>query len=328
MRLLLTGGTGFFGKSLLRHWQQATLLGQVAPQVTVLSRDPKKFLARHPDFSGLPWLKWHQGSILVPESLPANSTFTHVLHAAADSTIGPQLMPMQRYEQIVGGTRNLLDYAVRHRVQRFLLISSGGVYGPQPKNIDAIDERYNGMADPLEPSNAYCVAKRCAEHLCALYQQEYGIEALTARCFSFVGPDLPFDAHFAIGNFILDAIASEKITINGTGAPIRSYLDQRDLALWLDVLMRVGRPGRAYNIGSPEAISILDLADTVRLTLAPHKPVEVNALASADGPMLRYVPSISRIEREFGLLPRYGLQESIRFAARPLINKGRLGLKV
>ena len=57
MHLLLTGGTGFFGKALLRHWHAAS----APPRVTVLSRDPGGFLARHPEFATLPWLRWRRG---------------------------------------------------------------------------------------------------------------------------------------------------------------------------------------------------------------------------------------------------------------------------
>ena len=159
--------------------------------------------------------------------------FTHVLHAAADSTLGPQRSPLQRYDQIVDGTRNLLDFAVACGVQRFLLTSSGGVYGPQPEDMAKIPEDWLGMPDPLNPANAYGVGKRAAEHLCALYHATHGIDTVIARCFAFVGEDLPLDVHFAIGNFIRDALWAEEIIVGGDGTPLRSYLDQRDLAQWL-----------------------------------------------------------------------------------------------
>ena len=206
MSLLLTGGTGFFGKALLRHWRATHDSGGWGPQVTVLSRRPEIFLAQHPEFSHQPWLRFHAGDILEPATLPASAGFTHLLHAAADSTLGPQLTPLQRYTQIVDGTRHLLDYAVSQGIARFLLVSSGGVYGPQPLELAQIPESYHAMPDPLQAEHAYSVAKRCAEHLCALYGLQHGVQTVVARCFAFVGRDLPLDAHFAIGNFIRDAL--------------------------------------------------------------------------------------------------------------------------
>ncbi|MDD2048775.1 NAD-dependent epimerase/dehydratase family protein [Pseudomonas putida] len=316
MNVLLTGGTGFFGRALLRHWLASVEAGEQVPAVTVLSRSPQGFLARYPEFAGQPWLCLHQGDILEPASLPGTGGFTHVLHAAADSTAGPKLSPLQRYTQIVDGTRHLLDYAATHRIPRFLLTSSGGVYGPQPADMDAICEHYNAIPDPLDAAHAYSVAKRCAEHLCALYQQQYGLQVVIARCFAFVGRDLPLDAHFAIGNFIRDAIAAPSITVNGDGTPVRSYMDQRDLAHWLDVLLRHGQAGQAYNVGSDVAVTIGELAHLVRDILAPQKPVRIACGVAAAGSFRnRYVPSIHRARIELGLRLQYTLAESIRNAA-------------
>ena len=86
-----------------------------------------------------------------------------------------------------------------------MLIGSGGAYGPQPTEMPAISETYDAMPDPLNPLNAYGVAKRQAEHLWAQYGHQYGIETTIARLFAFVVKDLPRDTHFAIRNFIRDA---------------------------------------------------------------------------------------------------------------------------
>ena len=316
MKVLLTGGTGFFGKALLRHWMAAANAGAAVPVVTVLSRSPESFLERYPEFGVHDWISLYRGDILDPESLPEGGDFSHVLHAAADSTAGPQLSPLQRYTQIVDGTRNLLEYAARHRIPRFLVTSSGGVYGPQPQGLEQIPEDYHGLPDPLEPAHAYSVAKRCAEHLCILYQQQFGLEVVIARCFAFVGRDLPRDVHFAIGNFIRDALESPAIRVSGDGTPVRSYMDQRDLAHWLDVMLRQGRAGTAYNVGSDEAVTIAELAHQVRDVLSPQKPVRIAAAQATPGSFRnRYVPCIDKARSELGLQLRHGLQQSIKDAA-------------
>ena len=316
MNLLVTGGTGFFGKALLRHWMEAASQGLQVPSVTVLSRSPEAFLARHPEFCGLAWLRLCQGDILQPASFPEAGSFTHVLHAAADSTAGAHLAPLQRYTQIVDGTRHVLDYAVRQGIPRLLMTSSGGVYGPQPQAMERIPEDYHGLPDPLEPAHAYSVAKRCAEHLCILYQQQFGMEVVIARCFAFVGRDLPRDVHFAIGNFIRDALALPAINVAGDGTPVRAYMDQRDLAHWLDVMLRHGCPGAAYNVGSDEAVTIAELAHHVRDVLSPQKPVHIAAVQAGRGDFRnRYVPCIDKARSELGLQLRYGLQQAIKDAA-------------
>ena len=308
--LLLTGGTGFFGKALLRHWLEHSATER-PPTVTVLTRSPASFASQHPEFANQAWLRFHQGDILRPETLPTGEKFTHLLHAATDSTLGPQLAPLDRYNQIVNGTRNMLEFAVANQVPRFLLTSSGGVYGPQPQNIDAIPENYHGMPDPLIAEHAYSVAKRMAEHLCALYAQRYQTETVVARCFAFVGRDLPLDVHFAIGNFIRDALHAAEIVVSGDGTPVRTYMDQRDLAHWLITLLYQGAAGQAYNVGSDATLSIGELATLVRDTLAPHKPVRIVGNASASNFRNRYVPDIRKARTELQLDLVYTLRQSI-----------------
>jgi UDP-glucuronate decarboxylase len=315
LKLLLTGGTGFFGRALLRHWQAQSGASSAPTEVVVLSRAPGEFLDRFPEFRGQEWLHFHRGDILQPETLPRGKRFTHVLHAAADSSLGHGLARMERHNQIVDGTRHLLDYAANNNIARFLLASSGGVYGPQPQDMLRIHEEYNQMPDPLDPANVYSVAKRYAEHLCALYRDKYGMETVIARCFAFVGRDLPLDAHFAVGNFIRDAVRSEAIQVKGDGSPIRSYMDQRDLAEWLLALLARGKAGHAYNVGSDQEISIRDLAHLVRDLLAPAKAVKI-AGSQRDGNFRnRYVPSIDKAAQGLSLRLNHTLPESLIAAA-------------
>ena len=313
--IFLTGGTGFFGKALLRRWAGREQKGEEVPRVTLLSRDPNRFAAKNPELVAHQWLHLVQGDVCHPDSLPRGQAFTHVLHAATDSTNGPQLSPLQRYDQIVNGTRNILELAVASGAKRFLLTSSGAVYGPQLPELEKIPETYNGSPDPLDPDSTYGLAKRVAEHLCVLYWKQYGLEPVIARCFAFVGQDLPLDAHFAIGNFIRDALTETEIVVSGDGTPTRSYMDQRDLARWLTTLLDHGRAGQAYNVGSDEAITIRDLAHLVRKTLAPEKPVRIAGRSTRSNFRNRYVPSIAKACAELRLDLAHAMDDAIRATA-------------
>lgn len=318
-RLFLTGGTGFFGCAIIRHLLNKETQGNAVPEVTILTRSSEAFLSKYPEFRGIPWLNFHDGDILSPNSLPINQTFTHVLHAATSSTNGPNLSPLYRYTEIVDGTRNILNLAVFSGAKRFLLTSSGGVYGPQPTSVEKITEDFNGIPDLLNPENVYSMAKRTAEHLCALYQDAYGIETVIARCFAFVGRDLPLDAHFAIGNFIRDALWREAIVVKGDGKALRSYLDQRDLADWLMTLIQVGKAGRAYNVGSDRAVSIADLAGMIRDSFSPEKPVTILKKQHREL-RNRYIPDIQRARNELGLDVRVPLEQAISDVGQYWVN--------
>jgi UDP-glucuronate decarboxylase len=308
-KLLLTGGTGFFGKALIRYHLSAC--GPTFSQIAVLSRQPEQFLSAYPEFSGHPSITFLKGDIQQKDSLPRDQSFTHVLHAATDSTNGSSLTPLQRYDQIVDGTRNILDLAVATGAMRFLLTSSGAIYGPQPADIPAIAEDWSGSPPLAEPSTAYGQAKRAAEHLCALVREQHGLETVVARCFAFVGPDLPLNVHFAIGNFIRDALTADAITVSGDGTPLRTFLDQRDLAHWLFTLLEHGRPGEAYNVGSDEVISTGALAYLVRDILAPDKPVQILGQPASGAVRNRYVPNIRKAQHQLGLSVTVLLAEAI-----------------
>lgn len=288
-------------------------------KITLLSRNPVKFEDEYAHLlSGLS-VTLHQGDIMLPESLPRDKTISHVIHAATDSTLGPDLSPLDRYKQIVDGTENLLTFAVKHNVKKFLLTSSGGVYGPQPQDMEQIPEIYCGMPDPLYSSSAYSVGKRAAEHLCNLYYEKYRLNFVVARCFAFVGQDLPLDVHFAIGNFIRDALYAEEIIVAGNGQPVRSYMHQEDLTHWLMSILEGGKPGQAYNVGSDESITIADLAILVRDIIAPGKKVIIKGEIDLNNHKNRYVPNIKFARQTLGLTLSIPLQLAIAKTASELL---------
>jgi UDP-glucuronate decarboxylase len=308
-RILLTGGTGFFGRALLRHF---VMFGMASDSsVCVLSREPQRFLNAYPEFANSEGISFVQADIEDRDSLPWTHSYTHVVHAATDSTYGPNLTPLRRFEQIVNGTALILELAVATGAKRFLLTSSGGIYGRQPTHLSSIPEDWPGCLPLDQAGTAYSQAKRAAEHLCCLYQDRYGLETVITRCFSFVGRDLPLDAHFAIGNFIRDALYCDQITVSGDGSPLRTYLDQRDLARWLWTLLYKGLSGQAYNVGSDAVISIGELANCIRQLISPNKPVKILAQSGNNTERSHYVPDISKVYRLHGLLPEIALQRSI-----------------
>lgn len=319
MKLLVLGGTGFFGTALLRYAVSNSNYPIIKKygEIVVVSRNPEKFTERYPELASLPWLRLCKGDITDQSSLSALEDLgqiDHVIHAATDSTDSTGLSSMQQLDQIVTGTQNVLELSMKVNCKRFLLTSSGGAYGPQPPDMEAIPETYLGCPDPLLSTSTYGLGKRLAEHLCGIYARETLMEVVIARCFAFVGEDLPLDAHFAIGNFIRDALDDSKdcITVNGDGTPIRSYMDQKDLSCWLLTLLQQGANGEAYNVGSNIPINILDLAYLIRDLLSPNKKVLVKGTSTFNNEIRnRYIPAIDKSYKNFGLQITIPLEEAI-----------------
>jgi len=216
------------------------------------------------------------------------------------------------FDTIVTGTRASLDFAAASETERFLFTSSGAVYGPQPSEITHVPETYLGAPDCAMPGSAYGEGKRAAEFLCAAYHARHpALESVIARCFAFVGPGLPLDAHFAIGNFIRDALRGGPIAIGGDGTPYRSYLYAADLAIWLWTLLFRGQPARPYNVGSREDVTILALASTVAECFPKKIDVTLARKAPPGIPPFRYVPDTGRAAGELGLAALIPLKEAI-----------------
>lgn len=307
-RLFITGGTGFLGTWLLESIAWACNRLQVDVRATVLTRDPAAFARRAPHLSTHPALAFHQGDVR-DFAFPAG-TYSQVIHAATDTRAAAASRPLALFEAIVQGTRRTLDFSAQAGVANFLLTSSGAVYGRQPPELARVDEDYAGAPDPTTPLSAYGEGKRCAELLCSIYASQHPARPKIARCFAFVGPHLPLDAHFAIGNFIRDALRGESVVVKGDGTPLRSYLHAADSVIWLLKILLDGETCRTYNVGSDRAVSIEALARLVA-SLAPT-PVPVKVLQTLGGiPAERYVPSIDRARHELGLDVTIPLDQAI-----------------
>jgi len=318
-RLFLTGGTGFFGHWLLESLLHANREFGLNIQATVLTRSPSGFQQKAPHLAGDPAIHLLSGDIRSFE-FPMGK-FTHIMHAAADSgAAGEGKSVYELAESIVDGTRRVLQFAQASGAERLLYVSSGAVYG-RSSTVPFTPETYAGGPDQLQLQSSYDEGKRMAEHFCIACAQGTVLEPVIARCFAFVGPHLPLDQHFAIGNFIGSAIEGSSIEINGDGTPRRSWLYMADLAAWLWTLLVRGESGRAYNVGSDEDHSIASAAKLVAQTLRPDGkggstlPVHIHGVVNASSSVNQYVPSIERAHQELGLKVRVPLAEALRRTA-------------
>jgi len=308
-RIFVTGATGFFGIWLLETFAHANASLNLGASLIGLSRDPEAFCAKVPHLAGEKSITLYRGDVRDFEF--PEGPFSHVIHAGTTSSA--PVPSAEMLDTIIQGTRHTLDFATAVGAKRFLFVSSGAVYGKQPPEMNHIPETYNGAPDPMDPNSAYGEGKRVGELLCATVHREKGLETNIARCFAFVGPGLPLDAHFAIGNFIRDAMKGEPIRVND-GAPYRSYLYAADLAIWLWTILFKGVACHPYNVGSDQEITIAQLADTVAMALGGSVEHSKPTPTFHSSPS-RYVPDLNN-SRALGLEVRTPLIKAISKTAQ------------
>lgn len=306
-RIFLTGGTGFIGKWLIESFLYANSKLNLNSKIFVLSRDPEKFLYLYPKLANKSDLHWVKGDI-ESFSFPKEE-FHYIIHGA--TSVADPVPPIETYNSIIFGTKRILDFAVKCNVKNFLLLSSGAVYGKQPSNLEKIPESFSGAQDPTKSNSAYGLGKLGSEWLSFEYGRVFNFKVCSARCYALVGPYLPLDKHFAMGNFILDAINDRPIKISGDGTPYRSYLYIGDLTAWLWTILLRGHAGEAYNVGSDIGITIRELATYIsNITSSSHKII-IKQPKSFNDPE-RYVPSISKAKNELNLDVWTPLDQSIQ----------------
>lgn len=305
-RVLFTGASGFFGSWLLETFLHAGTRLNLPFRAIALTRNAHRFSQHLPHLAGDPrveLLESDAAAMPVPEG-PVDFVIHSLVPDAATSLDDQEAF--FRY-----ATARLLDIASAKNAEGFLLCSTGAVYQPHdpPRPFCEDDPRV-----PLDATASYGQIRRKVEDQCMGAWKEQSLPVKIARGFAFVGPRLPLDAGFAVGNFIGDGLAGRPITVKGDGSAVRSYLYAADMAAWLWTILLDGPPGRAFNVGSEEAVCIGDLARTVGRLFGAQPIIEGKAMAGT-APSV-YVPRTSRAVAELGLHSWTGLLEAIEKTVR------------
>ena len=230
-----------------------------------------------------------------------------VFHLASPaSPIDYLRLPLQTLKVGSYGTHNALGLAKFKRA-RFLLASTSEVYGdpaihPQP-------ETYWGNVNPIGPRGVYDEAKRYAEALTMAYHRQQGVDTCIVRIFNTYGTRMrPHDGR-AIPTFVRLAQANEPLTVFGDGSQTRSFCYVDDLVRGLVLLARSGEH-MPVNIGNPQELSLLELAETVIAATGSRSEIVYEALP-VDDPQVRQ-PDITRARQLLGWEPQIGLEDGLR----------------
>ncbi len=296
-KILIIGGTGFVGKNICDMLLTFNETFNAEIELVLIGR--KNISYRN--------IKCIYHDITAP--LTINEHFDYIIHAA--SPVGAMAVSfVETIHTIVKGTENVLSFSIKNKCDKLLFISSGAVYGEQPLNIRNIHEDYLLPQGIIDSTSPYALGKRQAELHCLNASKNEEIHISIARCFAFSGKHLTLDRHYAIGNFVKNALDGKKIQVKGDGMAIRSYLDAEDLAFWLLTILLQAKNGEIYNVGSDQSITIKDLAYKIAVRFDDVQ-VKIENNNSETIRSNTYVPSIEKAKKNLGLNVITSLESSI-----------------
>jgi nucleoside-diphosphate-sugar epimerase len=288
--LLVTGGTGFVGRWLIDSFLFMNEVYNFGSQLFVLTRDPRRFLEKNPIYNNVASLHFIEGDICTFE---IKQPIDFCIHGANYyKHPGTTSDHIQTFETSFNGTRHLIDVCREVGCKRILYLSSGAA-------STSTDSSFS----------SYVEGKRIMEWLALNYARN--MENIIVRCYSFIGPHLGLDSHYAVMNFISSAINKEKIVIKGDGSTIRSYLYAAEMCHWLWTALVSGKANEIYDVGSDESISMEGLAKKI-LSLSPTRlEMEILGHNSSGLAPSRYLPDVSKTKKELGLEQRISLSDAI-----------------
>jgi dTDP-glucose 4,6-dehydratase len=232
-----------------------------------------------------------------------------VVNFAAESHVDRSILDSSEFVRTnVQGTLNLLECSRRHRVSRFVQISTDEVYGSLGP-AGSFSE-----SSPLAPNSPYAASKAAADLLVRSYHRTYGLPAIVTRCSNNYGP-FQFPEKL-IPLFITNALADLSLPIYGDGLYVRDWIHVRDHCSAIDRVLHDGRPGEIYNIGARHEMPNIEIARLILRTLGKGEGL-MKHVEDRPGHDRRYAIDPSKLERELGWSPKVpfedGLAQTIRW---------------
>ncbi len=300
MKLLVTGGAGFIGSHFIR-------LMMTRKDVRRIINLDKLTYAGHleslREFNQDPRYHFVRGDIANPLLVSRlMKDIDHVVNFAAETHVDRSILNAVPFLQSnVIGVQVLLDAAKAAGIKRFLQISTDEVYG-------SVEKGYSSETDPLDPRSPYSASKAAADHLALAYFHTYGLATLITRSGNNYGP-FQYPEKF-LPLFITHAMMDQKLPLYGDGKNIREWLHVSDHCLGIERVLRRGKPGEIYNIGTGYGWKNIRVAQMLLKYL--KKPASlIHYVKDRPGHDRRYALSLRKIKSQLGWKPRIAFEEGL-----------------
>lgn len=310
MRVLITGGAGFIGSHL------ADALIQRGHQVSIIDDLSTGRAENFAHLQPMPQFRFAVetiGNEAVMDRLVSECDL--IFHLAA--AVGVELIisrPVEVIERCVLGTDIVLRIAARYR-KKVLLTSTSEIYGKNTKV--PFDEEADRILGPTTRSRwSYSCAKAIDEFLALAFHKERGLPIVITRLFNTVGPRQSGQYGMVVPRFVESAIQGKPIHVYGDGSQSRCFCHVSDVVRGLiGLAMEPKAEGQIFNLGNDQEISILALAERIKVITGSSSEIVKIPYSEAYGKgfedMQRRVPDLGKIHSMIGYKPEIGLDKII-----------------
>ena len=298
--MLVTGGCGFIGSNYIRY-----VLSQET-EWQVINLDKLTYAGNLGNLSNLAdnlRYRFVHGDICNVDIVqPLVDEADVVINFAAETHVDRSIMGGAEFVQTnINGTYTLLECARVCGVERFLQISTDEVYG-------SIEEGLWTEEWPLDPRSPYSASKASAELLVRAFHVTHGLPILITRCSNNIGPYQYPEKRVPL--FVTNAIDDLALPIYGDGSQVRDHLYVEDHCSAINVVLNLGEPGEAYNVGSDNEATGIDVVRTI-LRILDKPETLIENVADRPGHDARYALDSSKL-RGLGWLPTYDYAEAMQ----------------
>jgi len=309
--LLIVGGTGFFGKSILKYLSINKSLNININKIFILSRGKLKLAIYNKKLKKKFKIIKINIDILKIKKLPR---VDYVIYAAI----------LKNYKNDNKAVNKYLDLAKKYHLKsKILYISSGAIYGKQSGSIKGFQENYLKFNNKVSFKRGYKTEYSNVKIKNEKSFQKFGkigAKVSIARCFSFVGEFLPRNSQYVVGNFIKNILNNQNLNIKADHQIIRSYMHEEDLVRWLlKILNSSNKNCPIYNVGSDNVISIYRLATL--LAKKYNLKIDFDNIKISEKIFDKYVPNIKKAKKKLNLINSFTSVDAITKTINLLIKK-------
>lgn len=306
MKLLITGGAGFIGSNFIRY-----ILGKYA-DYEIINLDVLTYAGNLENLSdvetgiGKGRYRFIRGNIADVQCIDAllSQGVDAIINFAAESHVDRSIDNARIFlETNVLGTQVLLDAALRHKVERYMQISTDEVYGSLGPT------GFFTEATPISPNSPYSASKAGADLLVRAYFETFGLPVLTTRCSNNYGP-YQFPEKL-IPLFITNALADKPLPLYGDGLNVRDWIYVEDHCSGIDCVLHKGRCGEVYNIGGNCEKTNAEITSTILKALSKPDTL-IQHVKDRPGHDRRYAIDCSKISSELGWSQRYDFTSGMK----------------